>query len=325
MLEDIGFYTLSDKRAKEASLDSPLARCEILLTDRCNFNCSYCRGSNEHTKGTFSYEQAKKVVDLWAEGDLKNIRFSGGEPTVVPYLLDLCFYTKNKNIERIAVSTNGSADRELYQDLIHAGVNDFSISLDACCASDGDRIAGKDNSWEKVVANIKYLSDRTYVTVGVVLTDDNFDELKDIITYASELGVGDIRIISSAQWNNIEKFKNLFDNEDILTKYPILRYRIENFKNGRNVRGINDKDSHKCSLMLDDMVIANNNHFPCVIAMREGVEPIGTIVGKTIKDIRKERKDWIDSNDTHLCDVCKNNCLDVCVDYNNTADSGLQV
>ena len=177
-LQDIGFYTLEDKRAEQVSLQSPLWRCELLLTDKCNFSCPYCRGSNQYTKGTLSFDEAKHIVDLWASHNLKNIRFSGGEPTVVPYLLDLVKYTKNKGIERIAISSNGSAKTELYQELCDTGVNDFSISLDACCASTGDMMAGNiPNVWQKVVNNIKELSKRTYVTVGVVLTDDNFEDL----------------------------------------------------------------------------------------------------------------------------------------------------
>ena len=39
-LENIGFYTLSDERAANTSDTSPMQRCEIILTDRCNFKCS---------------------------------------------------------------------------------------------------------------------------------------------------------------------------------------------------------------------------------------------------------------------------------------------
>jgi len=320
-LEDIGFYTLNNERAKNVSLETPLWRCELLLTDKCNFKCPYCRGPNDFTKGTLTFEEASNVVDLWASHNLKNIRFSGGEPTIVPYIVDLVKYTKSQGIERIALSTNGSSKSELYKKLVEAGVNDFSISLDACCASTGDMMAGNiSGSWKRVKENIEMLSKLTYVTVGVVLTDDNFKELKDIIVFASNLNVSDIRIISSAQWNNEQKFRELFDNEEILTKYPILKYRIENFKHGRNVRGIKESDSKKCSLMLDDMVIAGDNHFPCIIAMREGIKPIGSIKGKTMKEIRQERKEWIDNHNTHDCSICKNNCLDVCVDYNNVAN-----
>ena len=43
-LEDIGFYTLSDERAQNISINSPLMRCELIVTSRCNFRCPYCRG-----------------------------------------------------------------------------------------------------------------------------------------------------------------------------------------------------------------------------------------------------------------------------------------
>ena len=81
-LEQIGFYTLSDNRCKNASVSSPLMRCELVLTDACNFKCPYCRGQRKDLKKKLNLEEAKRVVDLWSSEGLKNIRFSGGEPTV---------------------------------------------------------------------------------------------------------------------------------------------------------------------------------------------------------------------------------------------------
>jgi cyclic pyranopterin phosphate synthase len=106
MLENIGFYTLSDKRAKSVSWDSDLQRCELILTDRCNFNCLYCRGIKSELKGDLSFEHAKEVIDIWSQGNIKNIRFSGGEPILWKDLLKLVKYTKLKShIEHIALST----------------------------------------------------------------------------------------------------------------------------------------------------------------------------------------------------------------------------
>ena len=42
-LENIGFYTLSDERAKNSSATSPLMRNELIITSLCNFKCLYCR------------------------------------------------------------------------------------------------------------------------------------------------------------------------------------------------------------------------------------------------------------------------------------------
>lgn len=312
-LEDIGFYTLNNNRAKNTSVDSQLMRCELILTDTCNFKCPYCRGLRHDLKGTMSLDEAKYIVDLWAKDNLKNIRFSGGEPTVYKGIVELVKHAKNKNIERIAISTNGSADLELYKELINAGVNDFSISLDACCSAFGDLMAGGiEGAWDKVISNIKEISKLTYVTVGVVVTEETVHDLKNTIEFAASLGVADIRIISSAQYNTLLHNAKLV-NKEVYKKYPILKYRIENLNNERNVRGLQETDSHKCGLVLDDMAIAGDYHFPCIIYMREGGNPIG----KVGENMRRERLKWMENHDTHKDPICKKNCLDVCIDYNN--------
>ena len=142
LLEDIGVYTLSDYRASQCSSISPLWRCELLLTDRCNFHCVYCRGLRRDCSGDMPLNTALDVIDYWVKGGLKNIRFSGGEPTLYLHLPDLVHRCKFNNVEHIAVSTNGSAPLSYYQNLIEFGVNDFSISLDSGCCSIGDRLAG---------------------------------------------------------------------------------------------------------------------------------------------------------------------------------------
>ena len=43
-LEEIGFGTLCDDRAKNVSPTSPLWRASLLITSRCNFRCPYCNG-----------------------------------------------------------------------------------------------------------------------------------------------------------------------------------------------------------------------------------------------------------------------------------------
>ena len=309
-LEDIGFYTLTDSRAKNSSLLSPLKRCELLITSKCNFMCPYCRGTDDDAN--ISLKQAYKIIDLWAEEGLESIRFSGGEPTVSPLIEFVCSRAKERGIKRIAVSTNGSAKREMYDHLLDCGANDFSISLDACCSSTADTMSGRSGKFSTVTDNIKYLSSKTYVTVGVVLTEQNIGELKKIISYASdELGVSDIRIITSAQWNRFLGDINI--ENKYLDRHPILKYRISNLKNGKDIRGIGECDNNKCPLILDDMAVRGRYHYPCIIKMREGCSPIGRISSK----MRMERLNYYKNHNTQNDYICKKNCLDVCVDYNN--------
>lgn len=312
-LNNIGFYTLNDDRCKNASSSSRLMRCELILTDACTFKCPYCRGLRKDISGTMPLKKAKDIIDIWAKDNLKNIRLSGGEPTVYKHIVELVEYIRIKGIERIAISTNGYSDFELYQKLLDAGVNDFSISLDACCSSFGDAMSGGvSGSWNKVIGNLEKLSRLTYTTVGIVVTSETVDQLPDIVSLAANVGVSDIRIISAAQYNEFLDSAKRID-EKIYQKYPILKYRIDNLKSGRNVRGIHEKDSTRCGLVLDDMAIAGDYHFPCIIYMREQGNPIGKIG----ENMRNERLEWMKKHNTHNDPICQKNCLDVCVDYNN--------
>ena len=321
-LEEIGFYTMYDDRAKNSSPTSQMKRCEMIITEYCNFKCPYCRGLDSYIYGdrrvkVLALDEIKRNIDLWCENvPLESVRFSGGELTLHKDIVEIVSYAKSVGIKNIAISTNGSNNLNLYHQLIDAGVNDFSISLDACCADVGDKMAGGvKGAWDIVVSNIKELSKLTYVTVGVVLTQDNIGSLVDTIKFAHSLGVADIRIISAAQYN-----RPLLELESvpshILEAHPILKFRVDRFIAGDKIRGIEEGDSHKCGLGYDDSIIAGDYMFPCIIYMREKGQPIC----KVGPDMRSKKAEWISNHDSSKDHICKNNCLDFCSVFNRKFD-----
>lgn len=315
-VNNIGFYTLTDDRAR--NIHKNLERCEMIVTSACNFNCPYCRGVKSYSRnciGNIDFNIAKYVINYWAKMGLKSVRFSGGEPTLHPNICEFIKLSKNGNIKNIAISTNGSQNKKIYDNLLLAGVNDFSISLDACCAEDANKMAGRTGFFDTLISNIEYLSKKTYVTVGIVLTEDTAKNVAGLVKFAYSLGVSDIRIISAAQYNgdlfHLEKIPG-----EILNKYPILNYRVKNLLNGRNVRGMTPSDSKKCYLVEDDYAVAGRWHFPCVIHMREGGKPIGEIG----KNMQAERIEWSKNHDCLSDPICVKNCLDCLIEYNNAAN-----
>lgn len=302
-LDDIGFFTLSDLRARGISETSRMTRGELLLTTRCNFKCPYCRGLSA---ADLLFEDALKTLDLWAAHNLYAVRFSGGEPTTYPYLVLLVEYAKKIGIEKIAISTNGSAPWHFYGELLAAGANDFSVSLDACCQNTGDIMAGKKGAWLLVVKNLRKLAGATYTTAGIVVTEDNLSQVGGIIRLAAGLGVADIRVIPAAQ------YAGHLTHLPQISKMPILRYRASGF---RPVRGLTKTDSRKCFLVLDDMAAFDGKHYPCIIYLREGGQPIGAIG----QNMRHERAAWFLEHDSFSDRICSTNCLDVCAEFNNAA------
>jgi len=318
-LEDIGFYSLSNNRAENTSETSGMKRCEMIITEYCNFKCPYCRGLAKEIYGNrlikqLSYDEMVANIDDWCKDEpLENIRFSGGEPTLHKSLARIVEYSKAKGIKRIAISTNGYNNLYIYKKLIEAGVNDISISLDACCSADGDYMSGGvPGSWKIVTDNIMELSKLTYVTVGVVLTPENVAKAVDTIIYAHTLGVADIRVVTAVQYNKPILVLSAIP-QYVLDAHPILKYRVGNYVSNRNIRGLRSCDSGKCALVMDDSIVAGRFHYPCPVYMREQGKPIGI----TGPNMRQERIEWFKNHNCHKDEICKNSCLDICVDYNN--------
>jgi len=311
-LEDIGFYTLSDQRAATTSGTSPMMRGEIILTDRCNYKCPYCRGLKH--KGDLDFKVAELTLVEWMKDRLRNVRFSGGEPTLYKNLPTLVRLAKSGGVERIAVSTNGSRPWQVYAELLEAGVNDFSVSLDACCAADATKMAGGVDRWERVTTNIERLSKRCYTTVGVVLTPENLQQALGTIKFAHQLGVNDVRVIPAAQ-----EGQSLVSLEDVplevLNAHPILQYRLQRAAMGKSVRGISE--DLRCHLVKDDSAVSGGYHFPCVIYLREQGSPIGRVS----TSMRQDRLSWFAQHRPLEDKICRENCLDVCVDYNKKCEA----
>ena len=60
-LKGIGFYTLSDERVLNTSETSQMKRCEMIITEYCNFKCPYCRGLKTEIYGQ------RKIKELYIQ------------------------------------------------------------------------------------------------------------------------------------------------------------------------------------------------------------------------------------------------------------------
>lgn len=83
--------------------------CQIEITGKCNMKCEHCRAWEE-AKVHMSLELYKKGIDFAvseADSDFR-LTVSGGEPFLHPNLIEMMKYAKNKGIEDVIITTNGS-------------------------------------------------------------------------------------------------------------------------------------------------------------------------------------------------------------------------
>lgn len=296
MLENTGFSEITQERL---NFKNGFWYCELAVTGNCNFSCTYCN----KLKSFIDYNEIISFIDKYS--NLRHVQITGGEPYLYPKLRNLCEFIKSKNI-KIGLSTNGSANLYFYQSL---PIDMFSISLD-----DYDEkilLCHGYHNVQTIINNISQLSKSHYVNIGLVIDHLNVDRISEIIDFILFLGVHDIKLSVSTK----DQVTPIFDDKDY-SKYPILNYRIERFRQGINMRGILESDNFKCHLSQNDISIVGRNHYPCLVYAREGGSPIGLLKN----DVMSDRQNWFKNHIPKLDPICKKFCMDFKCAYNRSAN-----
>ena len=308
-LEDIGFLEVVEERAQRIS-PGKISYCEWIITSNCNFNCPYCNRLEPRNTPDLTIDQIRSYTEILAGMNCKYIHLTGGEPTTRKDLADIVRLIKDFGI-RVGISTNGSRKLTYYEDLITAGVELFSISLDVHRRDLNPKFTMvPSNVFDVVVVNIRELSKMAYTNVGVVFNDDNADRYREIIEFISSLGTHDIRIMTATKYNKILAFEL---DSGLLDKHPILKFRVENFNAGRNMRGSGLCQTPKCHLVRDDITIFGEDFYPCAVYIREKGQPIG----KFGPDNVELREAWFAGHNSHRDDICKTYCMDFKCRFND--------
>lgn len=108
----------------------------ISVTDRCNLRCVYCMPQEglqwQPRSDQLSVEEIVRVVETAAQGGVKRVRLTGGEPLVHPNIVEIVRRIASiQNIEEVSLTTNAMLLERLAQPLADAGLTRVNISLDS--------------------------------------------------------------------------------------------------------------------------------------------------------------------------------------------------
>ena len=162
------------------------------VTRQCNLKCPHCY-INADTKepiNELTTEEAKNLIDQICEVSKPLLVLSGGEPLLRQDLYELVRYGASKGL-KMGLGSNGSLiDNDAAKKLKEAGIETVSISLDSHIPEQHDEFRGVKGSWEKAVNAIKALRENgVLVQVNTTVTQQNYDQIDDIMSLAEKLGV----------------------------------------------------------------------------------------------------------------------------------------
>jgi cyclic pyranopterin phosphate synthase len=126
-------------RAREQLRDGhgrDIGDLRVSVTDRCNFRCQYCMPAEglpwlERTE-ILTFEEITRLVSLFAEMGVRDVRLTGGEPLVrrdFPVLAGMI--AAIEGVDDLSITTNGFLLARDAEKLVRAGINRFNVSVDS--------------------------------------------------------------------------------------------------------------------------------------------------------------------------------------------------
>ena len=126
-----------------------LGDLRLSVTDRCNFRCLYCRPSEVAglpRQEILSFDEIERLARIFVLLGIRKIRVTGGEPLVrrdLPLLLRRLALLKDRGLEELVLTSNGSLLAPLARTLRDAGVDRLNLSCDSLEAEGFRRLTGR--------------------------------------------------------------------------------------------------------------------------------------------------------------------------------------
>lgn len=171
-----------------------MERLELHLTYHCPERCVFC--SEEHRMEAFkafpvTWGRVAKTLRLHASRGVRNVHFTGGEPTLHPQFVEACMLAHKLGM-RTSIGTIGTrlADRAFAERAV-PHLDEALFSLHGPDASVHDAMARREGSFDQVVAairNAQAVRPDFRVFVNTVVTKLNVHALPDTVAFADRLG-----------------------------------------------------------------------------------------------------------------------------------------
>lgn len=232
----------------------------VRATENCNAGCFMCDFANNNKGHQLSIEEFKNLIDIMKKGEYKVVKFTGGEPLLnnnLKYFISLC----KENGYASSVITNGYILKEKYKELIDAGLNHITISLDSNKAEIHDDIRGLKGLFDKIIESIKLIkayNPAVVIRINTIGSWLNIFDLCDMYDMLKELKINQWVITPLKSW------KNHYENDKFDEYYESYKKFQEKIKSETDIQllGFSKDCFGRTKEEFIDLVINNKLYKP---------------------------------------------------------------
>jgi MoaA/NifB/PqqE/SkfB family radical SAM enzyme len=284
----------------------------LQVTNRCNFRCQICDFWKEdpYLADEMSLRDVRIIGRKLNQLGTLIISLAGGEPLIREDLCDIIRILNQENHFPILITNGWYVNESLARDLLQAGLQEISVSVDYADAQRHDAQRGCPGSWQRAMRALDLLNrnrpdPRNRVHMISVLMDDNLDDVEPLIRLSRDIGV--TYMLSLYSWNRGTKQRRLPEDGvtqrllDLKAKYPefvTLTSYIEQLDRAVATGGVGHCQTGRLLMNID----MRGNVARCTEMLDQ---PVGNILRDSMETIR--RRLWQRQRDQQ-CAQCWTSC-----------------
>ncbi|HOO57017.1 MAG TPA: radical SAM protein [bacterium] len=173
----------------------------IQLTRDCNQNCRFC--SNPANEKRIDMDRAVELIDSFIEQGYTGIIFTGGEPTLCPFLPELVSYASRRGIPN-RIITNGQkiCDCDYFETLYEAGLRNVNLSLYSVRDDVQSFLSGNPDSLKNITGALQTLGkfNDVQTVINTVINKYNSDHLSENVQWV----IRNAPFVPHFVWNNLD-------------------------------------------------------------------------------------------------------------------------
>jgi MoaA/NifB/PqqE/SkfB family radical SAM enzyme len=262
----------------------------LSITDHCDKNCSWCYAKTTSKLGEMKIEDFNVILNKCKEIGIRQISFSGGEPTLHP------------NINQfIDMSTAIGFKTHL---LTHGLTSQFSEIVDMMLPLHQVQFNWNMNSYRSLLPIIKRIKSKNWtpvIAVTIVGSDENIQHIDDLLSAAVDNEVNKIRIWDQVGFNKTSKTLSIRDYYE-LVKPGLLAHGYTNIQSYDPEVQDDDIDVKIDCLMTSKSTLfisANGDIVPCLCSGQ--TDKILNLIESSVSSILQIHNQFCDKQQKNHC------------------------
>ena len=222
----VTYFGIDKIEAFQTPVTAPY-RMDLVLTYRCNINCSHCYNQRRESAELTTAEWKKVIRTLWDQG-IPHFDFTGGEPTLRDDLVELVTFAEDLGAIT-GLLTNGVrlADESYVRLLKSAGLDYVQVTLESARPDVHDRMVDSDAHRRTVQGIRNAVAAGIHVLTNTTITRANLEGIEEIIPFLKSLAVRSFAVNSIIKAGRSRHHDRGLEEKELLPVLARLQQQAE--------------------------------------------------------------------------------------------------